>query len=66
MDFADDLLPTLYLGCQIHDGMGAIANCAVADDISVLEELHTKVRHRLRWYMSKGTGSPMLLAVDGL
>lgn len=41
MDLADNLLPCLYLGCQIHDGMGAIAYCAVADDISVLEELHT-------------------------
>lgn len=66
MDLADNLLPRLHLGCQIHDGMGAIAYCAVADDISVLEELHTRIRCCLRRDTSKETGSQMLLAVDDL
>ena len=43
MDFADNLLPCLNLSCKIYDGMGAIAYCTVADDISVFEELHIRV-----------------------
>ena len=39
MDFADDVLPSLDLCGQKYHGMAAVANRAISDDITVLEEL---------------------------